>query len=139
MYFSLALSLVSAGFAITTTDRALDTGKSRRIRDPLLFGYVPSIADGAYRQLLAMVVFFASYMASKMFALGVLIVSANRVFVPLWLVAECGTLLGVRMVIGNWRFYLRGADGAAFGLLGHCVQYIGFSPPPSLSSAIPSY
>ena len=89
MYFSLALSLVSAGFAIATTDRTFDTGKSRRKTDPLLVGYVSSlVADGAYRQLLAMVVFFASFMASKMFALGLLIVSANRVFVPLWLVAE---------------------------------------------------
>ena len=121
LYASLAISLVSGGFAITATDRTLDMSKSRRIREPLLFGYVVR-ADGAYRQLLAMVVFFASYMASKMFALGVLIVSANRVFVPLWLVAECGTLLGVRMLIGNWRFYRRGADSAGISLLGHFVH-----------------
>ena len=83
MYTSLAISLVSGGFAITATDRTFDLIKSRRTRDPLLFGYVPVVADGAYWQLLAMVVFFASYMALKMFALGLLMVSANRVFVPL--------------------------------------------------------
>ena len=130
MYFSLALSLMSAGFAITTTDRTFDMGKSRRKTDPLLFGYVPTIADGAYRQLLAMVVFFASYMALKMFALGLLVVSANPAVVPLWLVAEFGTLLGVRMLIGNWRYYREGADGAGFSLLCHCVQYIGLLAAP---------
>ena len=129
MYVSFAISLVSGGFAITATDRTFDLIKSRRIRDPLLFGYV-QVADGAYRQLLAMVVSFASYMAAKMFALGLLIVSANRAVVPLWLVVECGTLLGVRMLIGNWRFYREGADSAGFSLLGHFVYYIGILAAP---------
>jgi len=105
--------------------------KSRRIRDPLLFGYVCTcVADGAYWQLLAMVVFFASYMALKMFALGLLIVSAHPAVVPLWLVAECGTLLGVRMLIGNWRFYREGADSAGFSLLCHFGHYIGILAAP---------
>jgi len=130
MYTSFAISLVSGGFAITATDRTLDMSKSRRKTDPLLFGYVPDVADGAYWQLLAMVVFFASYMALKMFALGLLIVSANPAVVPLWLVAECGTLLGVRMQIGNWRFYRRGADSAGFSLLAHLLAYIGLLAAP---------
>ena len=138
MYVSLALSLVSAGFAISTAGRAFDTVKSRRKTDPLLFGYVPPVADGAYWQLLAMVVFFASYMALKMFALGLLIVSAHPAVVPLWLVVECGLLLGVRMLIGNWRFYRRGADSAGFSLLSHIVQYIGIlaAPFPALRNPV---
>ena len=128
MYVSFAISLVSGGIAITATDRTFDLIKSRRTHDPLLFGYVG--ADGAYWQLLAMVVFFASYMALKMFALGLLIVSANRAVVPLWLVAECGLLLGVGMRIGNWRFYRRGADSAGFSLVFHFGHYIGLLAAP---------
>ena len=129
MYVSFAISLVSGGFAITATDRTLDMSKSRRTHDPLLFGYVP-VADGAYWQLLAMVVFFAFYMALKMFALGLLIVSAHPAVVPLWLVAECGLLLGVRMLIENWRFYRRGADSAGFSLVFHFGHYIGLLAAP---------
>ena len=95
MYVSFAISLVSAGIAITMTDRTVDMSKLRRKTDPLLFGYVP-VADGAYWQLLAMVVFFASYMALKMFALGLIIVSAHPAVVPLWLVAECGSEASLR-------------------------------------------
>ena len=132
LYVSLALSLLSAGFAITMTDRVLDTSKSRRRNDPLVFGYVlPAVASGAYRQLLAMVVFFGSYMGSKMFALGVLIVSANRVaFVPLWLAVEFGLLLGVRVLLGNWRFYRRGVDSVGSSMLAHLVFYIGLLAAP---------
>ena len=54
-------------------------------------------------------------MGSKMFALAVIIVSSSRViFVPLWLLFEFCLLFGVRMSIGNWRFYRKGADGVGF-------------------------
>ena len=135
MYVSLTLSLVSAGLSIAFTDRTLDLSKFRRRQDPLLIGYVPAVASGAYRQLLAMVVFFASYMGSKMFALGVLIVSANRetanwVVVPLWLVAEIGLLLGVRVLIGNWRSFRRGAEGVGFVTMIQLSLYIGLLAAP---------
>jgi hypothetical protein len=79
--------------------------------DPHLFGYVPSVAEGARRQLLAMVFFFSSYMGAKMFSLAALVAAGGMAVVAVWLVVEFGLLLGARMGIGNWRFYRRGADG----------------------------
>ena len=131
MYVSLIISLLSAGLAIASTDRVLDQSKSRGKTDPTLFGYVPTVANGAYRQFLSTVMFFSSYMGSKMFALAVLIVSSSRViFVPIWLLFEFCLLLGVRMSIGNWRFYRKGADGVGVGLLLHLVMYISLLACP---------
>ena len=72
-YVSLAISLLTAGSAIAFTDRVLDKDKARRKVDPHLFGYVPSVENGQFRQLLTMVVFFSTYIGAKMFALSVLV------------------------------------------------------------------
>jgi hypothetical protein len=81
-----------------------------------------------------MTTFFSSNMGSKMFALAVLIVSANTskwaVFVPIWVLFEFCFLLGVRMSIGNWRFYRRGADGVGFSLLAQSACYIALLACP---------
>ena len=82
-----------------------------------------------------MVVFFASYMGSKMFALGVLLVSTNResgnrAVVLLWFVTEFWLLLGVRMLLGNWRYYRREADSAGFSALNHLGLYVGLLAAP---------
>ena len=84
-FISLSISLLSAGYAVASTDRALDMGKTRRRTDPHLFGYVPSVADGAFWQLFAMVVFFASYMVAKMFALAVLVTAGGAWLGAFWL------------------------------------------------------
>jgi hypothetical protein len=105
-------------------------GKTRRRTDPHLFGYVPSVADGAFWQLLAMVVYFASYMMAKMFALAVLVTTAGAWLVAAWLLAEYTLLLGVRGAIGNWRFYRRGADGVGVSLLVHFCLYSGLLAAP---------
>ena len=67
-YVSLAISLLTAGSAIAFTDRVLDKDKARRKGDSHLFGYVPSLENGQFRQLLNMVVFFSTYIWAKMFA-----------------------------------------------------------------------
>ena len=72
-YVSLAISLLTAGSAIAFTDRVLDKDKARRKVDPHLFGYVPSVENEQFRQLLTMVVFFSTYIGAKMFALSVLV------------------------------------------------------------------
>ena len=129
-FISLSISLLSAGYAVASTDRALDMGKTRRRTDPHLFGYVPSVADGAFWQLFAMVVFFASYMVAKMFALALLVTAGGAWLVAVWFMTEFGLLLGVRVAIGNWRFFRRGVDGVGISVLLHFCLYIGLLAAP---------
>jgi len=100
-YVSIGMSIVSASFAITMSDRVLDSNHSNKLSDPLLYGYV-QLEEGMYAQLVAMLAFFMSYGASKMFALSILIQSSsNAIIVPLVLCFEFLLLLGVRMSLGN--------------------------------------
>jgi hypothetical protein len=129
-FVSLAISLLTAGSAIAFTDRTLDKDKSRRKVDPHLFGYVPSFEDGQYRQLLAMAMFFSAYMGAKMFSLSILVSKGGITVGGVWLLAELVVLLGVRVGMGNWRMYRRGADGAGFGVLVHITLYIALLSAP---------
>lgn len=127
---SLAFSLLTAGSAIALTDRALDKDKARRKLDPLLFGYVPMFKNGRHRQLQAMIVFFGTYMGAKMFALSVLVSRGGILLVAAWLVAEYGLLLVVRVAIGNWRLYRKGAGGVGGSVLAHLMVYLGLLAAP---------
>jgi hypothetical protein len=129
-FVSLAISLLTAGSTIAFTDRSLDKDKSRRKVDPHLFGYVPSFQNGQYRQLASMVVFFSTYVGAKMFSLSVLVSRGGITVAGVWLLVEFAVLLGVRMGLGNWRLYRRGADGAGFGLLVHLGFYIALLSAP---------
>lgn len=131
-YVSLAISLVTAGSTVAFADRALDLNAAARRGDPLLYGYVPSIENGRFLQLLAMIMFFSTYVGSKMFALAVLLTRGGIAFVAVWLVAEFAVLLGLRVGIGNWRTYRKGADGVGFSAFLHLMLHISlvFAPFP---------
>ena len=77
-----------------------------------------------------MVFFFSSYMGAKMFSLAALVAAGGMAVVAVWLVVEFGLLLGVRVGMGNWRFYRRGADGVRFSLLVHFGLYIALLSAP---------
>ncbi len=77
-----------------------------------------------------MVVFFSTYVGAKMFSLSVLVSRGGITVAGVWLLVEFAVLLGVRMGLGNWRLYRRGADGAGFGLLVHLGFYIALLSAP---------
>ena len=65
-----------------------------------------------------------------MFALAVLMTTGGASVMVMWLIVEFSLLLGVRVAIGNWRFYRQGADGVVFSLLLHLGLYIGLLSSP---------
>ncbi len=77
-----------------------------------------------------MAVFFSAYMGAKMFSLSVLISRGGITVGGVWLLAEFTLLLLVRVGMGNWRLFRRGADGAGFGVLVHLGLYIGLLSAP---------
>ena len=50
-----------------------------------------------------------------------------------------GGSMGVRVLLGNWRFYRRGADGVGMSLLLHFGMYIGLLAAPFPLPRIPTF
>lgn len=133
-----AIQYASLSITIAFTDRTLDKDKRRRLVDPHLFGYVPT-TNGQYWQLLHMVLFFATYVAAKMFSLSLLLMMCGISVAGGWLLTEFGLLLLVRVAMRNWRVYRRGADGAGFGVLVHLALYIGLLAAPFPLIRMPTF
>lgn len=103
-YFSLALSMLSAGFVITSNEWAFDMSASSRKGDPRLVGYISDVVISARWQYFALITFFSTFMACKILSLSLLIVASSAMrYVMTWLGTECILLLGVRVFFKNWR------------------------------------
>jgi len=127
-FVSLFASFLTTGATVAFSDREFDTSKFRRKDERLLFGYVPDTNQN--KQVLASVIFFASYKTTKMFALSMLIASSSALYAVGLITLESFGFFLWRMRIGNWRFYRNGADGAIFSLLAHICLYLSLLSAP---------
>jgi len=136
-YISLFSSFATTGFLVASSDRELDTSKTRRKFEPLLFGYVPE--ENSNRQMVASTVFFATYKAAKVASLALFIASSSFHYATILVVTEFWVLLGWRKGYKNWRYYSRGADGTMSCLLCHICLYICLFAAPFPITRLPTF
>jgi len=136
-YISLFSSFATTGFLVASSDREIDTSKTRRKFEPLFFGYVPE--ENSNRQMVACTVFFATYKAAKVASLSLLVASSSFSYAAILIVTEMMALLGWRKSYENLRVYRRGADGIIPSLLCHLCFYIALVAAPFPIIRLPTF
>lgn len=124
-YLSVILSLMSCGSSIAYTDRIVDMDEYRRRSDQTMFGYVPHVLCDSNKQYVSLALFYTGYLISKSYTFTIFALASPSVTYPMMVMAaECMILFAVRFYYKNWRFYRKGADGAAFSIAAHCFIYM---------------
>ena len=126
-FISLFASFLTTGFMVATADRDFDTNKTKRQRDPPLYGYAKI---NCYPQIASSIICFTCYAAAKIFTLALLIASAPPTYTIGLLAMEYVAILLWRKKYENWRFYARGADGIVLGLLANFGFYVSLLSAP---------
>ena len=111
LYASLFSSFFTTAITIATADKEIDTSKSRRKDEPLLFGYIAG-KQYATKQLCSSVTFFTSYAVAKTLSFAVLFISApSKIYSLGWLVLEYLGFLLWSVVTGIGDFIVMGQTG----------------------------